>query len=375
MRYTRYIATNFAYGTGPYLRTTDLALAVNNALERAGQKRGRIIVPLVYGAKQKRVMQEEFGDILRQYPQELIFDEKLGAYLESIFYGGGSYEGALKKWILNVDDVSRNIQMHLHKTYGDRIIMELHRSPRVLYNIAPSYFTSFASISEIFTHAIGNDEIAVDDDVFRQALPKITAIEQNHRMHFLSDPGTFSYNKERGHIFTDEISSPPMIHPPKGNTVVMQRGVFVTVTGIPGLERLYKEAMSLGITVYTNDVDAVPFGKKALPSIIPNPNIVLQFARSGWSSVWLSQVSGTPLVVPGFDTYDDPEIYFNNICIEKLGLGIVYRGQSLGEILREGETLQPKIEKYNQGLLQRFGTFDGIGYCAERITQDFLGFF
>lgn len=365
MGYKSFIVTNFAYGTGPYLRATELAIAVNECLEKGGHKRLGIIVPLVYGTKQKKIMREEFGDFYKSHPKEIILDEKLGRYLKKIFYGDETYEQYLHRWLDKVDEVSGAISSYLIHAYGENIVMELHRSPRVLYNVAPSYFVSFVYIAKVYEEALGNKEIAVSDDLLRKAIPKIKSIEESHLMHFITEPGTFSC-KSKGNI-------PPTIDmPDRDGTGERGRGLFVTVTGIPGLERLYEEAKEIGLSVYSNDTKAVPFATYAPPHIIGSSNILFQFARSGWSSVWLSMLSGSAIVVPEWDKYDDPEIYFNNICIEKLGLGIVYRGQPLDELLKEIKQLGTKIEECNKSLYQKFGTEDGTRYCAERISADFL---
>src|SRR3989338_5042661 len=98
----KFIATNFAYGTGPYLRTNNLALLFNDELEKRGKEKMQIIVPLVYGEKQKRIMEEEFGK-----PKEIVFDEKLGKILGSIFYGNNTYSESLEKWATNCREASR----------------------------------------------------------------------------------------------------------------------------------------------------------------------------------------------------------------------------------------------------------------------------
>ena len=90
LEYKNYAVLNFAYGTGPYLRTTDLAIAFNAELERRGQPRLGIIVPWVYGDKQKKVMLEEFAGHEQKYPGEILLDAGLGAILKSIFYGYSS---------------------------------------------------------------------------------------------------------------------------------------------------------------------------------------------------------------------------------------------------------------------------------------------
>ena len=336
------------------MRTSELAIALNDVLEKGGRARLGIIVPLVYGAKQEEIMREEFGDFYKSHPQEIILDRKLGSYLKTIFYGKESYAHYLSRWMSRVDEASVAISSYLQRAYGKKIALELHRSPRVLYNIAPAYFVSFAYIGKIYERL----------NLSNEAMRKIKAIEASYRMHFITEPGTFSY-QESGNI-------PPTINLPRGSeSKSIAKGIFVTVTGIPGLERLYEEAKSLGLKVYSNNINAVPFAEYASPHIITSPNVILQFARSGWSSVWLSMLSGTPLVVPEWDRDDDPEIYFNNICIEKLGLGIVYRGEGLAEILKKAEQLRPRIQKYKKGLLDKFGTLDGTRYAAENIARDF----
>ena len=383
----KYIVTNFAYGTGPYLRTTELALAVNDRLESLGHERLGIIVPWVYGEKQKKIMLEEFSDFEIKHPGEILLDPKLGQLLKSIFYGDNSYEEALSLWVNNYESISDQAHKHfsgdieVEDLKGDKqivsggdIIMEINRAPRIAYNIAPSYYTTFGHISEILKNilSVPQNIIDVDRELVKQAIPIAQKLEQNNKMHFVAEPGTFSYVADRLPLYPTEHSAPPIARPPHPNNDEIKEGIFVTITGIPGLERLYGEAEKLGLKLYSNDTQAVPGSEKLLPHVIPNPKIKLQFARSGWGSVWISQLSETPFVTPDFDAKDDPEIYFNNLCIEKLGLGIIYRGQSLAEIMAEAEKLRPKIQKINQGLMAKFGTYDGNEFCAKFIVNDFL---
>jgi len=95
-----YIILNFLHGNGPYLRTVELALAVNDVLEDKGMKRRGIIVPLVYGDRQKIIMEENFGDIIRNHPFELLLESKLGELLQPLLYSGDmSYNDSLKGFL------------------------------------------------------------------------------------------------------------------------------------------------------------------------------------------------------------------------------------------------------------------------------------
>ena len=384
----RYAVTNFAYGTGPYLRTTELAIALNDELERRGQERLGVIVPWVYGEKQKRIMHEEFAGHERAHPGEIMLDARLGGLLGRVFYTGErAYEVALRRWVEEGTAIGHEAQAYLtgargvedsagdqRVIHGADIVMELARAPRINFGVVPTYDVTFGHISEILEHVLEEpaEAIAVDRELVRRAIPLAAVIEQRASFHGLAEPGTFSYLTGRTPRYPTEVAIPPTIHPPAANNDPIADGIYVTITGIPGRARLYREARGLGLKLYSNDPAAVPGSEYLSPHLISNPAIKLQFARSGWGSEWLSQLSGTPFAAPAFDPADDPEIYFNSICIEKLGLGIIHRGQSLAEILDQGERLRTGITAFNDRLRERFGALDGNVYAARRIADSWL---
>ena len=385
--YARSIVTNIAYGTGPYLRVTDLAIAVNDEMERRGIPRMRIIVPWVYADKQVRVMREEFSSHEEQYPGEIVLDPELGRLLKIVFYADSSYREALEQWVGRVKEVSSRAHAHLessfsgidlsgrtHRIEGKNIAMELSRSPRVRYDVGPAYFTSFAYIAEILEHARGVREIAVPFDLLEQGIVVANWVEAAQKVRCLAYPATFSYRADSDHVprYAGEIMVPPIAPPPSEHHDSIAPGIFVTVTGIPGLERLYQDARRLGLCIYSNDTDAVPGSILASPHIIPNKNILFQFARAGWSSVWLSMISGTPLVVPHFDPEDDPEIYFNNTSVDALQLGLIYRGEPLEELLERRHIVQESCGRMKQEIMRRWGTLDGNKYSARLFVDDFF---
>jgi len=384
--YKEYIITNFAYGTGPYLMTADLAIAFNNELEKQGQERLGIIIPWVYGEKQKKIMLEEFSEHEKKYPGEILLDAKLGEILKSIFYGNNTYEEALNKWVKSFDGACQKANRYLsgvletkalfgNKTEinGKNIVVELHRSPRILYNVAPSYFSSFAYIAEILEQALGRKEIAINKDLLLKGVEIANRVEQNQKLHCIAYPATFSYDKDYQPRYATEILVPPITRLPQLNSDLIDPGIFVTITGIFGLEQLYAEVKYLGIRLYSNDAKAVAGSIQASPHIISNQNILFQFARSGWSSVWLSMLSETPLIIPEFNPQDDPEIYFNNRAIEESGIGIIYRGQSLKNILQKAEDIKRTDANFKDEILNRWGILDGNRYCARLFVKDFLG--
>ncbi|OGF82218.1 hypothetical protein A3B18_02775 [Candidatus Giovannonibacteria bacterium RIFCSPLOWO2_01_FULL_46_13] len=363
----KFIVTNFSYGTGPFLRTTNLALSFNEELKKAGREKMKIIVPLVYGERQRQAMAEEFG-----VREEIILDEKLGKFLLDNFYADSIYQESLKKWVENHKASSKKAREHLISTYGKNIEVELSRAPRIRYDICPAYYTSFAFISEILRRAGEEKEINLDKKLLQKGVEAAEWVERNYRMHAIAYPATFSYLEKYTPKYRTEILTPPIAPLPPENHDLIYPGIFVTITGIPGLERLYADAKRLGYKLYSNISDAVPESIRALPHVISNKNVLFQFARSGWSSIWISMIVGTPLVVPNFDPDDDPEIFFNNRSLEKLQLGVVFRGQSLEEILKDVPRVKKAYDKMNYEILNRWGTLDGNQYCAELFANDFL---
>lgn len=380
--------TNFAYGTGPYLRTTELLIAFNDTLEARGKRRIPFIVPLVYGEKQKRIMREEFCAHAGKYPDELLLDERFGAILKTIFYGDVMYEDALGKWVAHMGDVSSDARAHLRGKFevetlvgekktvnGKEIVVELNRSPRIRLDVAPVYSTSFGYISQILKESIevGRGAVNIDAALLAKGAEAARAVEESQKMHAMAYPATFSWQGNYTPLYTNEVLVPPITSLPHGDSGgIFEEGIYVTITGIPGLERLYEEARKIGLKLYSNDTDAVEGSIKALPHVVQNKKIVFQFARSGWGSVWLSLFSGTPIVVPEHDPSDDPEIFFNNRAVEMLGVGIVYRGEPLSEILKKCDAMRANCGREREKILARFGTIDGNAECAKIFANDFL---
>ena len=379
----KYLVTNFAYGTGPYLRTTELALDFNKELEKRDKERLGIIVPRVYGDKQNMIMMEEFSP----FADEIFLDEGLGALLKSIFYGDNTYEEALRKWIEGAKEMSKKANGYLSNKFsvtslsgkqievnGEDIVAEINRAPRLRYDIAPVYYTSFGHISQILENSkkIPYETISVDPELLERGVKISEWVESAGKIHVIAYPATFSWRDDYKLKYPTEVLTPPIARLYEPNHEEFEPGIFVTITGIPGLERLYEDTRRLGLKLYSNDTEAVPGSIKKLPHVIPNKNTVFNFARAGFGSIWPSMTSGTPIVVPDFDPKDDPEVYFNNVLLEELGIGFVYRGEPLEEILKEIPRLKENSKNMCAKILARWGTLDGNQYCAKLFADDFL---
>ncbi len=392
MKNKKYIILNFTHGNGPFLRTIELALSINDLLEKETGERFGIIVPWVYGQRQKTVIQDNFGYHIKKYPNEILLDKKIGGYLESIFYKGESYGNSLQYLLKNSKEVETKIKKYIEKGLtsenflGDTfaiqkkdIAMEVNRCPIVSFGIKPSYYTSFAYMSEILERSLGVDAIRIEKEVLEKTIPYYSALETKQTLRFIADPGTFAYLGERPERHSPEVYTPPSTNQSLRSKRhwFVRKGIYVTVTGIAGLnKRLFNEVHNIGLTIYTNKPGLIPFSKKAKPSILSHKNIILHFTRVGWGSAWLSQLSRsteTPLIALPYDAKDDPEVYFNNICIENIGLGKVYNGQALEELLEFGKEYKKNIKVINENLIKKYGTLNGVEYTAQKIVNHYLG--
>lgn len=384
--YKNYIILNFAYGNGPFLRTTELAIAVNNILEKKRKERYSIIVPLIYGEKQKQIMMEEFGSVIKSRPDEILLDKNLGQFLSEVFYDEKGYEESLKSSLKNFNDVEKKMEKYLSNglkvknflgkeifVSKNQIKMQINRCPRINIDLYPSYYTSFAYLSEILDRA-SSENLDFDQILFKKVAKIYKEIEDKQTICFIAEPGTFYYLKnEKSNRRRNEVLTPPSSLPPKENTEKIQKGVYITLTGIPGLEVLFKGMQSIGLKIYTNKPDVIPQSEKMLPNIISNKNILFHLARSGWGSIWLSFFAKTPFLAIPYSKGDDPEIYFNNLCLEKTKLGKIYKGESMNELLKFSEEYKKSAENISKELTKKYGTINGVEYTAEKIVDNFLG--
>jgi len=202
----KYIILNFTHGNGPFLRTTELAIAINDLLEKKGLDRFGIIVPWVYRERQRTVMKENFTDVIKKHPNEILLDKNIGSHLGLLFYGEKTYEESLIALADNHESIGGKINEYLSgglevenfsgekfSIKKENIAMEINRCPVIGFNVGPSYFTSFAYMSEILERSLGEDKISIDKDVLNRLIPYYSSLEKKQSMQFIAEPSTFSY--------------------------------------------------------------------------------------------------------------------------------------------------------------------------------------
>jgi len=255
--------------------------------------------------------------------------------------------------------------------------MEINRCPQLSMGIEQSYYTGFDYISKVLEHALIEDGLDVDRETLKKCIPLYHEIEKRQTAHFIAEPSIFSYLGEREKKYDTEITTPPNTNQVRYFSYTpihdyVEEGIYVTVTGIPGLEHFFKDIQKTGMNVYTHRPELIPGSKLAPPDIITNEKVKFHFARSGWGSLWLSFITNTPFITPAYKESDDLEIYFNNKCIEHLGFGKVFKkGDTISDLESYSKEYKKNVEKIKKDLLKKYNTLNGVKYTAEKIVDNF----
>jgi len=396
----RYINTTFAHGNGPYARDIDWAIEVNNVREGRGLNRLPIVVPLVYGERQQRIMKEEIesnapNSFLEKHPDEIWLDQKQGEVLNKLMFKGKDYSKNLMLLAETYQKIEDETQRHLDgKRKLENFVnseiaefdlrdaeLQLGLNNRMQTGISNQFYTAGGAgpFDEILERAISNPQINLDEESMKKALPIAKRIIENQKIIFSNDPGVFSYDSSRQKR-DNEIFTPGFIHPPKPDyTELPGKGIYLLMTGIDGIREsgMYDAVLDFGMKLFAPKFSINNLSESIRNKVIPlnpsqinNPNVVAQYARSGWSTVWLSQMAEKGFISPPYQQGDDPEMLFNEKGIVKLGLGTILRDEPQ-KVLEKAIGFSKNVGKYNKKIISTYGTLDGIRYAAE-IVVDFM---
>ncbi len=397
----RYIHTTFAHGNGPFSRCLDWAISVNDARERKGFERLPIVVPLVYPERQEKIIREEIGaingsDFFEKHPDEILLDEQQGALLSQLMFKGNNYAENLACLIREYSGIEAEILRHLdgkrtlrNFAHGEIVDIDLRDAEfqlginnRVQTELPHQFYSAGGAgpFDEILERAVYDKQVSLDKEILKAVLPIARRLMENQRIVFSNEPGVFSYDASRQKR-DNEVSTPGFIHPPKPDTTPLPcRGIYLLMTGIDGIREsgLFDAVADFGMQIYVSRFSMnglpEPMRAKAIalnPNQIHNPNIVAQYARAGWSTVWLSQMAEKGFITPPYQHQDDPEILFNQRGIVDLGLGVVM-GDDPKSSLEKAIELSQNLIGYNQRLIDRYGTLDGITYASEIVVGAFI---
>ena len=96
----------------------------------------------------------------------------------------------------------------------------------------------------------------VEKGIIKDVLGFAMNLTYYQKLHFLSDPGVFSYEECSTKKRSSELSSPPQMHIPKLDTTHLEKErLYVMLTGIEGLAEsgIYDIASKMGLQIYSSD--------------------------------------------------------------------------------------------------------------------------
>lgn len=392
-----YINTTFAHGNGPFSRTVDWAISVNNERERIGMSRLPIVVPLVYPGRQERIIKEEISssegsDFLQKHPDEIWHDRVQGEILAKLMFKGKDYSESLVSLTKNYFQAESEMQKHLDgkrkvETLDGRVdeidlrdcAFQLGLNNRIQTRLPNQFYTAGGAgpFDELLERAIQDKYLSLDKKVMLDALPVARRMIENQVIIFSNEPGVFSYDESR-QVRENEVHTPPFAHTPKPNFIELgEKGIYLLMTGIDGMREsgMYDAIFRLGMQLYAPNFSIGCLPEKIKQNVIPlapnqinNPSILAQYARAGWSTVWLSHMAEKGFITMPYREGDDPEMLFNERGIKKLRLG-EFIGDNPRVSLERALELIPHTRSYNQELIRKYGTLDGIDYAAKKVVE------
>ena len=382
------ILTNFGAGFGPLVRTFDMARRIRKRLKPILGEPINILIPWVYGDNQLRIIKEEVADEPSLHDHVFLAPELGNALRPLLFSGEGLneeldrylkiyqtqkklWDDLLKSSLKTVDLLNRRGEAETKS-----IRLEVTRNPVLPTNIEHSYYSSVSYFSSIFEELQEQKNIiGINFKLIEKAFIRFRKIEAEYRLHFQPIPRCMSFKKSPKPLFSTERETPPLIPEPKMMTGNLKNGIYVSVSGIPGLSSVYNEALRLPQTIYTNVLSSENSKAQVYPpNYITHSSVNRVFARAAWNTIWLANLTGTPLVCPDHSPEDHPEIFYNLKSVSKLKLAYIWntKEKSLEDflsIIPSGKQKPPEI--YGE-IKNRFGTLDGLQFCVDNITEDFL---
>lgn len=398
---TPVIIVNPAHGNEPYILGTAIARQVSEELARKGLKKARILVPLMYGERQKQILLEENQDD----PSDILLDEEYGRILSNIFFSKGDYESHLRQLNAHYDEVDRALKQRFAidteridarsiatgepTTISSRnIIATVDTEPRVLVTAPKRYFACPILLSELLREAQQVGEVGFNETDIKRVIERMMRLESSYSQVFVPKINPLSFKhadnlseqpktiEGRDRVYTPAMKSE--LTPTEGE--VDKPGIYVMFSGTESdteqNKKLIEAAKEAGLTVYTPDwirgKDKIPGTVRVSPEVMSDKNILAIFGRSGWGTGWQAQNLAKPWLVTPYQKGDDPQIYFNNKTVEALKMGRVLKGGRISpeELTHFIQELSPGLQTLNEKIREEFGTLNGLQYVVKHIVDD-----
>ncbi|MDE1861068.1 MAG: hypothetical protein KGH72_05140 [Candidatus Micrarchaeota archaeon] len=374
-------------------------MAVRDRLAEKGIGHVRILVPLMYGERQLKILSEE----QHEDPFAIYLDEGFGKMLREVVFENGDFAQHLSRLNSRFDAVSGLVSNRFAIDappiearslgtgstvwiYPSDVIATIDTAARIPVPAPKRYFAFPTLTSEILAEAqeqpgcLGFSRVDME-----KVRARMAEMEAGYSQVFIPEVNSLSFK------YADDLSGQPTViegrsrvytpatkaevAPTSGNVDIP--GIYAMFSGTKATREqnlaLVSHLRESGIAVYMPEWETTVQGAIPIsPSVLPYRNIMAIFGRSGWGTGWQAQNLAKPWLVTPYHAGDDPEICFNNMTIEALGIGKVLDPgrldmQELKRLLRD---LPAGVEAVNSRIREKFGTLDGIAYTAGHVAED-----
>lgn len=392
------IIVNPAHGNEPYILGTNIAKEVSETLEKEGIKKAKIVVPLMYGQRQKEILLEQNMD----HPELIYFDEEYGKILKNIMFSNGNFQDHLNQLDLHYDEIDKLLKQRFapNSTSIDvqnlgtgetdsfspqNIIASIDTGSRVMVTAPNRYFAFPILLSELLQETAKTDSLGFSENQLKNTINRMIKLESQYSQVFIPKINSLSYLHSKDIDLQptsvndrERIYSPAMKKEEDVSDNNIEKGIYVMFSGTGSTKNqnveLINSAKKAGLTVYTNPWENVEGAQKVSPKILSDKNIMAIFGRSGWGTGWQAQNLAKPWFVSPYQPGDDPEIFFNNKTIEAFDMGKVLRDGNISsdDMLKFIQEISPGLNALNLKIKKEFGTLDGVKYVADFIAKDIL---
>jgi len=334
---------NPVHGNEPYILGVKIAVEI----KKLYSENIKIIVPHIYGDRQKNILREELGieDNFSLEDFGVILDKDLGDFYSSILFKDNNFSLYLQDLKDNLKDVQKNVSDFLFNKYGD-IFLELNTGSKFSLS-SDNTFKAYAFpilFSELLKNVLQEeDNLGFDNNLLSVVCDLSSDLEKNLDVIYIPFANTFSFKEELRDRSEKEVYTPPLKSAEEKNIIISdKKSVFTMFSGtgseIETMIKITKDYLDRG-----HDVFIPTWAKDRVDSISKNhfKNIFLGvpqdifktrkleaiIGRAGWGTMWLSQVYGIDFIPIEYSYNDDPEIYYNIKTLKKIDIGELTRKQ------------------------------------------------
>jgi hypothetical protein len=366
----KYMVANVVHGLGPLIRLGELVQETNKVAGERGREAYDLIVPKTT-EKQAELLEQRFGQDFGIWT-----DPVYGDISGKIMFKGDDFREFMKFYAQNYQGVQNLINGHfkgkfkvrssegIEKEVDSAECTELSRNPLIKLPFSRGVSYDFGKKGQMLQTMKGR---VPGYEQIGDYLKILEEVEASRQIQFVQDPATSEPIDLAGIIRTPlhgikrEVNNEPM-----------ERGIYVSVTGIPGLAQKISDASKkLGLRVYANESPQdFPGCTRAGIETITNPAIEAVFCRLGWGAVNEAVLAGKPLITIPASEKEDPEIILNqDLMVNSLKIGALMDGRPTSEVLEDAKERAGNMKSLVQRLQTAYGTEEGPKYAGKVLNE------